>query len=73
MGWEKAGREVMEREGAHLVSVGAKRDSKRAGESKVGELEVTLLVDEEVLGLEVAVEDAVSVEVVHSLDELVRL
>lgn len=57
----------------HLVSVGAKRDSKCTCEPKVGDLEVTVLVDEEVLGLKIAVEDAVGVEVVHSLDELVRL
>lgn len=55
------------------MSVGPERDSERACESKVGELEVPLLVDEEVLRLEVAVEDAVRVEVVDAFDELVSL
>jgi hypothetical protein len=57
----------------HLVRVGTKRNSERAGESKVGELEVAFFVDEEVLGLEVAVKDAVGVEVIDAVDELVGL
>lgn len=55
------------------MGVGTERDAECSGESKVGELEVALLVDEQVLGLEVAVQDAMRVKVVHSLDELVRL
>lgn len=43
------------------------------GESEVGELEVAVLVNEQVLGLEIAVQNAVGVEVVDTLDELVRL
>jgi hypothetical protein len=54
----------------HLVGVCAERDTKSAGEPEVGELEVVVLVDEEVLGLEVAVEDAVSVAVAHALTQL---
>jgi hypothetical protein len=55
------------------VSVGPQGDTESPGESEIGELEVSLLVNEEVLGLEVAMEDAVRVEVVDSFDELVSL
>jgi hypothetical protein len=54
------------------VSVRPERDAKRSGEPKVGELEVAVLVDEQVLGLEIAVEDPVGVAVVEALDELQR-
>ena len=43
---------------AHLVSVGPQRDSESPCESEIGELEVTLLVDEQVLRLEIAVKNA---------------
>lgn len=52
------------------MGVGAQRDAECAGESKVGELEVALAVDEEVLGFEIAMQDAVGVQVVDALDEL---
>lgn len=55
------------------MRVGTEGDTKSARKSKIGQLEVSFLVDEEVLGLEVAVKDAVRVEVVNSSDELVRL
>jgi hypothetical protein len=54
------------------VGVRPERDAKRPGEPKVGELEVAVLVDEQVLGLEIAVEDPVGVTVVEALDELQR-
>lgn len=53
------------------MGVRPQRDAKGAGETKIGKLEVALLVNEEVLGLEVAVEHSVRVAVVQALDELV--
>ena len=50
-----------------------KGDAERACEAKVGELEVAVLIDEQVLRLEVAVENAVRVKVVAALYKLVRL
>ncbi|KAK6935645.1 hypothetical protein RJ641_032675 [Dillenia turbinata] len=44
-----------------------------SAEPKVGNLEVAILVDEEVLGLEVAVEDAAGVAVGDSGDELLEV
>lgn len=46
-------------------------DTERASKTKVCKLEVALLVDKEILGLEVAVEHAVGVAVVEALYELV--
>jgi hypothetical protein len=45
------------------VGVSSKRHPEGAGEAEVGDFEVAGGVDEEVLGLEVAVEDAVGVAV----------
>ena len=53
------------------MGVCAERDTKCAGETKVGELEVAFLVDEEVLGFEVAVQDAVGVAVARAFEQLV--
>ena len=53
-----------------FVGVSAERDAEGAGETEVGELEVAFLVDEEVLGFEIAVEDAVGVAVAGTLEEL---
>lgn len=47
--------------GAHLVRIGADGDAEGAGETKVGKLEHSAAVDEQVLGLEIPVEDAVGV------------
>lgn len=52
------------------MGVCAQRDTKGAGETEIGELEVALLVDEEVLGLEVAVQDAVGVAVLDAVAKL---
>jgi hypothetical protein len=50
---------------------GSDRDAKRARQAKVGELErVGAAVDEQVLGLEVAVQHAVRVAVGHALEHL---
>lgn len=53
------------------MGVGAERHTEGAGETEIGELEVAFLVDEEVLGFEVAVEDAVGVAVACAFEELV--
>ena len=52
------------------MGVGAEGDAEGAGEAEVGEFEVAGGVDEEVLGLQVAVQDAVGVAVVDSGEEL---
>ena len=54
------------------MRIGAQRDAERAREPEVAELEVVVRVDERVLRLEVAVEDAVRVAVYDALVELVR-
>lgn len=52
------------------MSVCPKRDLKGASETKVGDLEVVLRVDEHIVGLEVAMEDARSMEEGETEDEL---
>jgi hypothetical protein len=59
-------------QGDNLVRICPQRDTKRSREAKVCQLEITVTVDEEVLGFEIAVEHAAAVEVVDTLDELVR-
>lgn len=53
------------------MGVGAEGDAEGTREAEVGEFEVAFFVDEEVLGFEVAVEDAVGVAVADAFDELV--
>ena len=48
-------------EGDDLVAEGVDGDTEGARKAKVGEFELALVVDEEVLGLEIAVQDAVVV------------
>jgi hypothetical protein len=57
-------------QGDDLVRVGAQGHAKGAGETKIGELEIAVLVDEEVLWLEIAMQDAVGVAVAHALAQL---
>ncbi len=57
-------------EGDDLVGVGAQGDAERAGQAEVGELEVALAVDQQVLGLEIAVQDAMAVAVAHARAQL---
>lgn len=52
------------------MCVCAQRNTKGAGKTEIGELEVALLVDEEVLGLEIAVQDAVGVAVLDAVAKL---
>ena len=55
----------------NLVGVGADGDAERAREAEVGQLQLALAVNEQVLGLEVAVEHAVVVAEGHAVEELV--
>lgn len=57
-------------EGDDFVGVGAERNAEGTGQAKVGELQVALFVDEEVLRLEVAVQDTVGVAVAHAIEKL---
>jgi len=52
------------------VGVGPERDTEGSSETEICELEVTVLVDEQVLRFEISMEDSMSVAVVESLDEL---
>lgn len=52
------------------MGVGSQRHAKRAGETEIGQLQVALLVNEQVLGLQVAVQNAVGVAVLDALTEL---
>ena len=56
-------------QGDDLVRVDADRDAEGPGEAKVGDLDGAALVDEQVLGLEVPVEDAPLVAEEHALQE----
>lgn len=52
------------------MRVGAEGDAKGAREAEIGKFEVAVAVDEEVLGFQVAVEDAVGVAVSDAGEEL---
>lgn len=52
------------------MGVGAEGNTESARETKISELEVSLLVDEQVLGLQVAMKDAMSVAVSDTGAEL---
>ena len=53
------------------MRVRAHGDAKRAGEPKIGQLEVVPLVDEEILRLEVAMQDPVRVAIQQPRGQLV--
>lgn len=57
----------------HLVSVGADGHAKRAGETKVSQLENALAVDEQVGQLQVPVQNAVRVAVRDALEDLIQI
>lgn len=52
------------------MGVCAERDTKGTGEAEVSELEVAFFVDQEVLGLEIAVENTVRVAIAGAVKEL---
>ena len=56
-----------------LVGVGADGEGEGAGEAEVGELDGAAVVDEQVLRLEVAVEDAVRVAVRDARQQLLHV
>ena len=53
-----------------LVSVSAERNTECAGQTKIGQLQVAFLVDEQVLRLQVTVQDTVGVAVARAFEEL---
>ena len=59
-------------EGDNFVGEGVDGDAEGPGETKVGKFELTLIVYQEVLGLEVAVKDAVFMAKCDSLKKLVH-
>ena len=60
-------------EGDNLVRVGTDGDLKGARKPKVGNLQLALTVDQQVLRLQVAVHDAARVADGHTLEELVHV
>lgn len=52
------------------MGVGAERNTEGASQTEIGQLQVALLVDEQVLWLQVTVQDAVGVAVARALEEL---
>ena len=57
-------------EGDNLVGVGAQGDAEGAGETKIGKLQVAVAVDEQILGLEVAVKHTMAVAVANTVAQL---
>lgn len=53
------------------MRVRPKRYPKRPRQSKVGELEIAITVNEKILRLEITVKNAMSVTVVEAFDELI--
>jgi hypothetical protein len=54
------------------VSIRPQRNTKRPRQTEIRQLEVALLVNQQVLRLEIAVQDAVRVAVLHAADQLVH-
>lgn len=59
-------------ETTYLVGVCAQGNTKRSGKTEISQLEVALLVDEQVLGLEIAMKDAMGVAVADSVAQLLH-
>ena len=59
-------------EGNDFVGEGVDGNAEGAGETKVGEFELAFVVDEEILGFQVTVEDAIFMTECNSLEELVH-
>jgi hypothetical protein len=58
-------------EGDDFIGEGADRDSECSCETEICELKLPFVVDEEILGLEIAVQDSVRMAVIDSLEKLV--
>lgn len=54
----------------HLVGVGAQGNPEGSSQPKVGQLDGSKLIDEQILGLQVPVDDPMRVAEIHSLQEL---
>lgn len=52
------------------MGVSPERDTERAGQAKIRQLEVTVSIDEEVLGFEIAVEDTVAMAIPNAVAKL---
>jgi hypothetical protein len=63
--------EMLQRD-SYLVGVGAQGDTKGSCQTEISKLKVTLLVNEQVLGLQVAVQDAMRVAVADTSAQLVH-
>lgn len=59
-------------EGHDFVGEGVDGDSEGSGKTEIGELQLAFVVDEEVLGLQVAVQDSVRMAEVNALEKLVH-
>lgn len=54
----------------YLVSVSTQGYTKGSGQTKISQLEVTVTVDQQVLGLEISVQNAVAMAVTNTLNQL---
>ena len=54
----------------YLVGIRPQRHTKSAGKTKIRQLEVAVLINQQVLGLQIAVQDAMGVAVAHPLAQL---
>lgn len=54
------------------MSISSERDTKGSGKTKIGQFEVTILVNEQVLGLQVTVKHAVRVAISHTVAKLIH-
>lgn len=53
-----------------FVGIGSKRDSKSTSKTEISQLEVAIAVDEQILGLKIAMQDPMTVAVSHALAQL---
>jgi hypothetical protein len=60
-------------EGDDLVGVASQRDTKGTCKTKVGQFQGAVLVNEEILGFQVPVQDPARVAIVKAFDELVEI
>lgn len=55
----------------HLMGVGSQWDTESAGQAEIGQLQVALLVDQQILRFEIAMQNSMGVAEVNASDELV--
>ena len=56
----------------YFVSISTQRDTKRPRQTEITNLEITRLVDQQILRFKVSMKNTVAVAVVETFDELVR-